>query len=145
MAESTKLIMVVDDNPAVASVIRFNLERLGYEVYVARDGEEAWRQLERRQYDAVITDQQMPRMSGAELCQKLRASPTYGSVPIILLTAKAMEFDVQQLESECKLAAVFVKPFSPGEMVRTLENLLPRRAGDEGTVGETDEEDAPRG
>ena len=123
MTSERKSILVVDDNPAVASVVRFNLERLGFRVTIALDGLEAWRQLEQQPFDVIVTDQQMPHMDGGTLCRKLRAKPEFASVPIVLLTAKAMEFDVDQLREECGIAAVFVKPFSPTELVRSIEQL----------------------
>ena len=123
MSGERKTILVVDDNPAVASVVRFNLERIGYRVTVALDGVEAWRILENQVFDVVVTDQQMPHMDGGSLCRKLRETPEHAATPIVLLTAKAMEFDVEKLREECSIAAVFVKPFSPTELVRCVEQL----------------------
>ena len=124
MTPSDYQILVVDDNLALASVVRFNLQQEGYEVSVAYDGQEAWEQAQTQQFDLIITDQQMPRMSGCELCAKLRETVAYAQTPIIMLTAKTLELDPERLRSEYGITAHFSKPFSPGIMLDAVHAAL---------------------
>lgn len=124
MDNSTKHILVAEDNAALASVVRFNLERAGFRVTVANDGLEAWENLQHESYDLLLTDQQMPEMTGCELCQNLRSVPDFAKLPVILLTAKGMELELPRLREELKITATFLKPFSPKEIVKAVEDCL---------------------
>jgi CheY-like chemotaxis protein len=119
-----KRILVAEDNAALASVIRFNLQRVGCEVTVAHDGYQGWEHAREQAFDLVVTDQQMPRMSGAELCRLLRQTPDHTDTPIIMLTAKGLELELPRLREELGIAAVFLKPFSPREVVKAVEDCL---------------------
>ena len=83
-------ILVVDDEEAIQKLLRFPLEKEGYQVVQARDGQEALDAFGREPFDLVILDLMLPRIDGTEVCRRLRAQST---VPIIMLTAKADEFD----------------------------------------------------
>ena len=83
-------ILLVDDEEAIQKLLRFPLEKEGYQVVQARDGQEALDAFARETFDLVILDIMMPRVDGMEVCRRLRAVST---VPIIMLTAKADEFD----------------------------------------------------
>jgi two-component system, chemotaxis family, chemotaxis protein CheY len=124
MDHSTKHILVAEDNAALASVVRFNLERAGFRVTVANDGLQAWENLQHDTYDLLLTDQQMPEMTGCELCQTLRSVPDFADLPVILLTAKGMELELPRLRDELKITATFLKPFSPKEIVKAVEECL---------------------
>ncbi len=124
MAYSANRILVVEDNPALSRVLAFNLARAGFEVVTAGDGEEAWQQLQEISFDLIVTDQQMPRMEGLECCRRLRTLERYRETPVIMLTAKAFELDHQKLADEVGITAVFVKPFSPSELVQFICNCL---------------------
>ena len=77
-----------------------------------------------RSIDIVITDQQMPEMTGVELCRELRNLPQYASCPIILLTAKGLELELPKLRDELGIDATFAKPFSPSAVVKACGDLL---------------------
>ena len=83
-------ILLVDDEEAIQKLLRFPLEKEGYQVVQARDGQEALDAFGREPFDLVILDLMLPRIDGTEVCRRLRAQST---VPIIMLTAKADEFD----------------------------------------------------
>jgi two-component system sensor histidine kinase/response regulator len=81
------LVLVADDEPAVLEVLSQVVEDLGHDVIQARDGEEAWNLARARRPNLVVTDHMMPRLSGLELCRKLKGDEVLGRVPIILLSA----------------------------------------------------------
>ncbi len=117
-------ILLAEDNLALLQVTKFNLQRAGYEVVAAADGWEAWQALQQQEFDAVISDEQMPRMTGRELCEKMRASDAHRHIPIILLTAKCLELDHGRLESELGITRVLGKPFSPRQLVEIVGQML---------------------
>ena len=108
----------------MARVVQFNLQKSGYEVTVAPNGLVAWQQAVERQYDAIITDFQMPEMDGLELCRRLRELPNYADTPMVLLTAKGLELELPQLKNELNFSATFSKPFSPAKVVQAIDELL---------------------
>lgn len=120
----TKRALIVDDNLALARVTQFALDRAGYETQTARNGRHALEVAQASQFDVVVTDQQMPEMTGIELCRALRSLPQYAERPIILLTAKGLELELPRLREELGISAVFSKPFSPGAVVRAVEDLV---------------------
>lgn len=124
MQDNCRRVLVVDDNPAMTYVIRFNLSRAGFSVSTARNGLEGWELIQRQQFHLVITDQQMPVMDGLEFCRRIRQINTYCSVPVIMLTAKGLELDLPRLTDELGITAVFPKPFSPSELVQAVENCV---------------------
>ena len=126
MLESPAKILVAEDNPALVAVISFNLRRSGLEVMAARNGREAWEAAQASTFDVVVTDHQMPEMTGVELSQKLRGLPQYAQTPIIMLTAKGLELDLNHLKTSLGIAAALPKPFSPVEMVKIVHDCLNR-------------------
>ncbi len=123
MSENTKKALVVDDNVALARVIQFALDGAGFDTQTAPNGRQAFELASETQFDLVVTDQQMPEMTGLELCRKLRAQSNYADCPIILLTAKGLELELPQLQKELGIDATFPKPFSPSALVKTVNEL----------------------
>jgi CheY-like chemotaxis protein len=117
-------ILVAEDNAALAAVVRFHLERAGLQVDLARNGREAWNLLQSQRYAMVITDQQMPEMSGTEICGLMRADPRLASVPVLMLTAKSLELEASRLREELGVRKVLPKPFSVSELTETVRSLL---------------------
>jgi CheY-like chemotaxis protein len=117
-------VLVADDNVALREVVRFNLEHAGYDVATACNGHEALEWLRTEEFDLVITDQQMPELTGYQLCQHLLADPRHAKTPVVMLTAKGLELDVQALVRDLGIREVIVKPFSPQELVQTVNNCL---------------------
>ena len=126
MTSSNKKVLVVEDNPAFSSIVQFHLERAGYSVIVVCDGLEARERIRTtaERFDLIITDQQMPNVSGEELVRDLQQDARYSRTPIIMLTAKALELDVARLRDELKISAVIAKPFGPADLIRTVEDCL---------------------
>ena len=107
------LVLVVEDEPALVTLLRYNLEREGFAVNEAHDGEEALLQLRETMPDAVLLDWMLPRISGIEVCRQIRRAPAWRDLPVIMLTARGDEGDrVRGLDSGAD--DYVVKPFSPG-------------------------------
>jgi two-component system, chemotaxis family, chemotaxis protein CheY len=117
-------ILLVEDNDALRGVISFNLMRAGYQVTVVTNGREALDALEHGPFDLVLSDQQMPKMTGIQLCEQIRELPQYQQLPFILLTAKCMELDVAKLRQRLRMSAALPKPFSPSELLTCIEECL---------------------
>ena len=124
---TNKKILVVDDEIHIVHVIAIKLRRNGFEVITADNAQDALELAVRNCPDIVVTDFQMPEMTGMELVEKLRQQKETFSVPVIMLTARNL---VVQDEQKEKLAiSEFVsKPFSPKELLRTIEDLLHQAA-----------------
>ncbi len=118
-------ILVVEDEPALVGLLRYNLEAEGYEVAEAADGHEALLQVAERPPDAILLDWMLPGVSGLEVCRQVRRQAATRAIPILMLTARGEEADrVRGLD----LGAddYVTKPFSPGELMARLRALLRR-------------------
>ena len=115
--------LVVDDNVALVRVMQFALERAGFETCTAPNGEVALQTAQEEQFDVVVSDQQMPVMTGLELCKALRGLPQYQEVPFVLLTAKGLELELSKLKVRYGVNAMYSKPFSPAAMVQAIVEL----------------------
>ena len=113
MPTSPPLALVADDNAALARVISFTLKKNGFDVRQAANGAEAWELAQEENFDLVVTDQQMPEMTGLELTARLRESEAHRNTPIVLLTAKGMELDADRIREEHGVTEMLIKPFSP--------------------------------
>ena len=118
-------ILVVEDEDALAELLRYNLEAEGFEVRVAHDGEDALLEVSERLPDLVVLDWMLPSVSGLEICRQLRRKPETRALPILLLTARGEEADrVRGLESGAD--DYVTKPFSPAELLARIRALLRR-------------------
>ncbi|MEO7405318.1 MAG: response regulator [Burkholderiales bacterium] len=124
MASEKAKILVCEDNVALSGVICFNLVRAGFEVTSVFNGRLALDALEKQPFDLVLSDQQMPMMTGIQLCENLRQLPMHRGTPFILLTAKCMEIDFAKLQQTLGISAALPKPFSPSELVVCIEEAL---------------------
>jgi len=130
MTTNAKRALVVDDNVALARVTQFALDGAGFETQTAYNGRLALEAALATQFDIVITDQQMPEMTGIELCKELRARKEYASCPIVLLTAKGLELELPKLRDELGINATFAKPFSPSAVVKACGELMTNLASE---------------
>jgi two-component system phosphate regulon response regulator PhoB len=122
---ATLKILVVEDDPALADLIRFNVEAEGYTVAIAETAEDAELRLGEDQFDLVILDWMLPGMSGIELCRRMRRREDTRTVPILMLTARGEEGDrVRGLSTGAD--DYVVKPFSVPELIARLQALLRR-------------------
>ncbi|MEX0809364.1 MAG: phosphate regulon transcriptional regulator PhoB [Dongiaceae bacterium] len=119
------LILVVEDETALVTLLRYNLEREGFEVIEAKDGEEALLLARERKPDLVLLDWMLPLLSGIEVCRQLRRLPETRSVPIIMLTARGEEGDkLRGLDSGAD--DYVTKPFSPSELIARVRAVMRR-------------------
>lgn len=120
-------ILVVEDEPAIQTLMAVNLRRAGHEVSTALDAEAAQRQINEALPDLILLDWMLPGISGLELARRLRADARTRSVPIIMLTARGEERDkIQGLETGAD--DYVTKPFSPRELLARIQAVLRRRA-----------------
>ncbi len=118
-------VLIVEDETALLTLLRYNLEKEGFTVSEARDGEEALLHLKEAKPDAVLLDWMLPRLSGLELCRQIRRAPAWRDLPVIMLTARGEEGDrVRGLDSGAD--DYVVKPFSPNELVARLRAVIRR-------------------
>jgi DNA-binding response OmpR family regulator len=119
---STSTILLVDDEESIQTLLTYPLERDGYRVVQARDGDEALRRFAEENVDLVVLDVMLPRLDGLEVCKRLRAE---SSVPIIMLTARGEELD-KVLGLELGADDYITKPFSIREFRSRVRALLRR-------------------
>jgi two-component system phosphate regulon response regulator PhoB len=119
-------VLVVDDEPDLLELVRFNLDRAGYQVDVAETGAEALERLRRSAPDLLVLDLMLPDLSGEEICRSVRAEPSLAGLPVIMLTAKGEEVD-RVVGFELGADDYVTKPFSPRELVLRVRAVLRRR------------------
>jgi DNA-binding response OmpR family regulator len=120
-------ILIADDEPNIVVSLEYLMQREGYAVSVARDGEEALAAIRRDQPALVLLDVMMPKKSGFEVCQEVRADEALRHTLILMLTAKGRETDVAKgLGSGAD--AYMTKPFSTKELVQKVRQMLEARA-----------------
>jgi len=125
------LVLIVEDEAPLVTLLRYNLEKEGFAVCSAGDGEEALLQIAENKPDAVLLDWMLPLVSGLEVCRQIRRAPATRSLPVIMLTARGAEGDrIRGLDSGAD--DYVVKPFSPSELVARLRAVI-RRAGPNAT------------
>jgi two-component system, OmpR family, response regulator RegX3 len=124
-------ILVVDDEPAILDAVGYALRTEGFDVDVVADGEDALDAALGTSYDVVVLDLMLPRMSGTEVCRRVRAE---SAVPIIMLTARGAELD-RVLGLEVGADDYVTKPFSMAELVGRIRALLRRRELDQTSGG----------
>jgi two-component system response regulator RegX3 len=116
-------VLIVEDEPAVRDALDYSLRGEGFEVDAAPDGEAGLRAAQAGDYDVVILDLMLPKMSGTEVCRRLRSE---SAVPIIMLTAKGAELD-RVLGLEIGADDYVTKPFSMAELIGRIRAILRRR------------------
>ncbi len=123
------LVLIVEDEAPLVTLLRYNLEREGFAVEEAGDGEEALLRIAERRPDAVLLDWMLPLVSGLEVCRRIRRAPATRALPVIMLTARGEEGDrIRGLDSGAD--DYVVKPFSPSELVARLRAVIRRAQPD---------------
>lgn len=122
---SMRTILVIDDEKDLIELVRYNLEKAGYEVISAADGASGLQIATRHHPDLIVLDLMMPGMDGLEVCRKLRADERTARLPLIMLTARAAEAD-RVVGLEMGADDYVTKPFSPRELVARVKALLRR-------------------
>jgi signal transduction histidine kinase len=125
-------ILVVEDSPTQAEDLRFILEEAGFTVEVAKDGRTALQRLDAESFDLVLSDVLMPKISGYELCRRIKTEPRTRSIPVVLLTFLTDPKDVLH-GLECGADNFLTKPYDPRYLVHRIRTILENaRAGGEG-------------
>ena len=119
----THKILIVDDEPNIVLSLEFLMEQSGFAVAVARDGDEALAQMASFRPDLVLLDIMLPKMNGFEVCQKIRATPDWAGVRVLMLSAKGRELEVSK---GLALGAdgYVTKPFSTRDLMDQVRRLL---------------------
>jgi DNA-binding response OmpR family regulator len=120
-------ILVADDEPNIVISLEYLLKREGYAVVIARDGHEALEAIAREKPDLVLLDVMMPKKTGFEVCQAVRASDDLQATKILMLTAKGRDMDVAKGVA-MGADAYITKPFSTRELVQKVAEMLGGRA-----------------
>jgi DNA-binding response OmpR family regulator len=119
----SRSVLIVDDEPNIVRSLQFLMTQAGYEVRVARDGEQALAEIAKSQPDLVLLDAMMPKRDGFDVCQTIKTNPRWTRVRVIMLTAKGRD-----IEREKGLAMgaddYITKPFSTKEVVAQVEKVL---------------------
>ena len=118
-----KTILAVDDSRSLRQMVTFSLNTAGYDVIEAVDGIEALEVAQTRQFDLVLTDQNMPRMDGLTLIENLRTLPAYQKTPILMLTTEAGD-DMKAKGRAVGATGWLVKPFDPERLLAVVNKVI---------------------
>ena len=116
-------ILIAEDEPDIRELVAFMLRFAGYEVVAASNGEEAVQAATRDVPDLVLMDVRMPRMTGYDACKLMKANPTLHDVPVVFLSAKGQESEIQS-GLEAGAEEYLLKPFSPDELTNRVRAIL---------------------
>jgi len=122
-ANVPQIILVADDDPSVGALLKITLERAGYRVVPAFDGEDALAKAKSVRPDLVVLDVMMPGVDGYHVAQDLANEPDLPSPKIIILTSRTEERD-RQISAQLGVDAFITKPFEPDDLVKTVQRLL---------------------
>jgi DNA-binding response OmpR family regulator len=125
-ADSRPTILVADDEEDLRELVTYRLTRSGYRVIGAGDGQEALELAAERTPDLMVLDVMMPKLDGYELTRRVRAEAALRSIPVILLTARSQESDIDR-GFEVGADDYLKKPFNPDELVARVRAVLGRR------------------
>jgi DNA-binding response OmpR family regulator len=125
-ARERPVVLAADDDEDILELVAFRLERSGYTVLQARDGEQALELARAEKPDLAVLDVMMPKLDGFELTRRLRAEEATSRMPIILLTARAQDADVDR-GFDSGADDYLRKPFSPQELSTRVQAILGRR------------------
>ena len=120
-------VLIADDEAHILHIVSMKLRNAGFDVITAVDGEEAMELVVAERPDLLITDNQMPYLTGLELCKKLRQSGLAANLPVIMLTARGHDLDRDEIAA-AGISDVLAKPFSPREVLQKVAQLLGTQA-----------------
>ncbi len=116
-------ILAVDDSASMRQMVTFTLKNAGYDVTEAVDGEDALDKARGRDFDLVLTDQNMPRLDGIGLTKKLREAPNFKSTPILILTTESSD-QMKQAGRAAGATGWLVKPFDPAKLIEVIRKVM---------------------
>ena len=121
----SELVMVIEDEKEIRDLVRYNLEKAGFRVAAAADGEEGLKQLFASRPDVLVLDLMLPGINGLEIVREVRGEPLTHDLPVLVLTARSAEMD-KLLGFEQGADDYLTKPFSPRELVARVKAVLRR-------------------
>lgn len=121
-------VLAVDDDPVIQRLLQVNLEMEGFDVELAADGAEALERMRASAPDLVLLDVMMPELDGWAVCEAMKADPSLADVPVIFLSARAQDVDIER-GTGLGAAAYITKPFDPIDLVALVEELIAERRG----------------
>ena len=124
---ANRRVLVVDDEIHIVHVVGIKLRNNGYEMISAENGAEAFKLAREEKPDIIVTDFQMPGMTGLQLVEKLRQCEETKDIPVIMLTARGFAVENESKE-ELQISEFLSKPFSPKELLRSIEDTLYHKA-----------------
>jgi DNA-binding response OmpR family regulator len=127
LSEDVRTVLVADDDDDILELVAFRLERAGYKVITARDGQQALAAAKEQRPDLAVLDVMMPGLNGYEVTQQLRSGEATRDIPVILLTARVQEADVNR-GFEAGADDYLRKPFSPQELRSRVQAIIARRS-----------------
>jgi two-component system, chemotaxis family, chemotaxis protein CheY len=116
-------ILAVDDSASMRQMVAFTLKSAGYDVTEAVDGQDALEKARGRNFDLVLTDQNMPRMDGISLTKKLREDPKFSATPILILTTESSD-QMKQAGRSAGATGWLVKPFDPTKLIEVIKKVV---------------------
>ncbi len=118
-----KKIVVVDDEPDIVKVVQFRLSKAGYEVFVAMDGQEGWDLIKTVKPDLILLDYFMPKLSGDQVCARVKADPETKNIPVLIMTASSKKVEDEHIN---KIGAndKILKPFEAEELLKKIKKLV---------------------
>jgi CheY-like chemotaxis protein len=119
----SRKVLVIDDQPFMLKLISYNLRKTGYDVITETDGLKALERMEEIAPDLVVLDIRMPKISGTELCVRLRDDVRFAEIPVIILTSQLRE-DAEEAAMAAGATDFMTKPFSPTELLGKVERYL---------------------
>jgi CheY-like chemotaxis protein len=121
--EKALKVLVVDDEIHIVQVVAIKLRNNGFDVITCENGAQALEIASNEKPDVIVTDFQMPVMTGLELVENLRKQPDTAEIPVVMLTARGFAIEDRQKE-ELNISACLSKPFSPRELLQSVEEVL---------------------
>jgi two-component system alkaline phosphatase synthesis response regulator PhoP/two-component system response regulator VicR len=112
-----KKVLIIDDEPHIVMIVKVRLEKAGYKVISAGDGQEGLEKVRSEKPDLILLDQMLPIMGGAEVCNIIKADPEHKRIPVILFTARAQSADICADD-------IVPKPFKPEVLLEKIAALL---------------------
>ncbi len=116
-------ILIAEDEPDIRDLVAFTLRFSGYDVVAVGNGEEALTAARNEMPDLILMDVRMPRMTGYEACEKMKADPELSKIPVVFLSAKGQESEIRT-GIEAGAAEYLLKPFAPSELTERVAELL---------------------
>jgi two-component system alkaline phosphatase synthesis response regulator PhoP len=124
---SDRKALIVDDEFHIVQVVSIKLKNNGFDVLTADNGSSAYEQACEHKPDIIVTDYQMPVMTGLQLIEKLRENPKTEHIPVIMLTARGFAVE-DEMRERLRVSACLSKPFSPREVLQIVEEVLEQGA-----------------